>query len=588
MKFLLPLLLLFNYAFASAIDLNHRYAWSTNAGWFSFTNIQVNDSNLQGLAWSENLGWIQLDTITINNGQLSGYAWSTNAGWINFNQVSINLETGNFSGYAWSENVGWIDLSGIKTFVKSNNNKKSAIIIAASGAHKQNTLFPYSDELALRMYRTLFNRGYSHDDIIYMNPKTWQDLHESGRDANIIDHQLFQPQQELEQAFNAAANATQQFIFYIHGHAEKDNLKINREYWLPAQQLQQLLNKIPAEQIIIIDTCYSGSFLDDISGSNRTILTSSDAETVAWNNSNFSDTLIPALRRGNDINTAFLAAVAEIESEQVPQLDDDGDGIYSSGDGINAAKQYINQQGISQADAPEITQIHEYISLPAEQARAVLWIKTSPSGGEAIKKARATLIPPSLQNIEYQGESTDFGKTQLEMLYNPAQDRYETVYTNFRQRGEWKIKYQVQGNQGIWSDTATGIVQAADIKTPVTIQISFNKRNYQIGEQLRINITTNGIEQQQNYDLYLAILYPQGYYQTITYPFNLSAVNARQAYQSELNLSGEQSFSIPEYQIPTGWEKGQYFGCGVIMTAKGDPWQSINWISFDCKEFNLF
>jgi hypothetical protein len=588
MKFLLPLLLLFNYAFASAIDSNHRYAWSTNAGWFSFTNIQVNDSNLQGLAWSENLGWIQLDTITINNGQLSGYAWSTNAGWINFNQVSINLETGNFSGYAWSENVGWIDLSGIKTFVKSNNNKKSAIIIAASGAHKQNTLFPYSDELALRMYRTLFNRGYSHDDIIYMNPKTWQDLHESGRDANIIDHQLFQPQQELEQAFNAAANATQQFIFYIHGHAEKDNLKINREYWLPAQQLQQLLNKIAAEQIIIIDTCYSGSFLDDISGTKRTILTSSDAETIAWNNSNFSDTLIPALRRGNDINTAFLAAVAEIESEQVPQLDDDGDGIYSSGDGINAAKQYINQQGISQADAPEITQIHEYISLPAEQARAVLWIKTSPSGGEAIKKARATLIPPSLQNIEYQGESTDFGKTQLEMLYNPAQDRYETVYTNFRQRGEWKIKYQVQGNQGIWSDTVTGIVQAADIKTPVTIQISFNKPNYQIGEQLRINITTNGIEQQQNYDLYLAILYPQGYYQTITYPFNLSAVNARQAYQSELNLSGEQSFSIPEYQIPTGWEKGQYFGCGVIMTAKGDPWQSINWISFDCKEFNLF
>lgn len=437
------------------------------------------------------------------------------------------------------------------------------------------------------MYRTLFNRGYTHDDIIYMNPKTWQDLHESGRDANIIDHQLFQPQQELEQAFNSAANATKQFIFYIHGHAQKDNLQINREYWLPAQQLQQLLNKIPAEQIIIIDTCYSGSFLDDISGSNRTILTSSDAETVAWNTSNFSETLIPALRRGNDIQTAFLTAVAEIESEQVPQLDDDGDGIYSSRDGINAAKQYISQQGISQADAPAITQIHEYISLPKEQARAVLWIKTSPSGGEAIKKARATLIPPSLQNIEYQGESTDFGRTQLEMSYNPAQDRYEAVYTNFRQPGEWQIKYQVQGNQGFWSDTVTGIVQAAGVSTEVTIQISFNQPNYQIGEQLRINITTNGIEQQQNYDLYLAILYPQGYYQTITYPFNLSAVNARQAYQSELNLSGEQNFSIREYQIPIGWEKGQYFGCGVIMTAKGDPWQSINWISFDCKEFNL-
>jgi uncharacterized repeat protein (TIGR02543 family) len=468
----------------------------------------------------------------------------------------------------------------------TSTNEKYAIIIAASGAHKQNSLFPYSNDLALRMYRTLFSRNYTHENIIYMNPQKWQDLHGSGRDAKIVDYELFQPQPELEQAFNTAANATKQFIFYIHGHAQKDSLQINREYWLPANQLQQLLNKIPAEQIIIIDTCYSGSFIDDISGTKRTILTSSDAESRAWNNSNFSDTLIPALRRGNDIKTAFLTAVAEIETKQVPQLDDDGDGVYSSRDGINAAQQYINQQGISQTDAPQILQIHDYISLPAEQARAVLWIKTAPSG-EAIKKARATLIPPGLQSVEYQGEQTNFGRTQIEMLYNQAQDRYEAVYKNFRQPGEWKIKYQVQGNQGFWSDTVTGIVQAEGVSTPVTIQISFNKPSYQIGEQLRINITTNGIEEQKNYDLYLAIIYPQGFYQTITYPLSLSPVDARQAYKSELNLSGEQNFSILDFDIPTGWKKGKYLGCGVIMTTKGDPWQSTNWISFDCEGFNL-
>jgi uncharacterized repeat protein (TIGR02543 family) len=174
----------------------------------------------------------------------------------------------------------------------TSTNEKYAIIIAASGAHKQNTLFPYSNDLALRMYRTLFSRGYKHENIIYMNPQKWQDLHGSGRDAKIVDYELFQPQQELETAFNTAANATKQFVFYIHGHAQKDSLQINREYWLSSQQLQQQLNKITAEQIIIIDTCYSGSFIDDISGTKRTILTSSDADSVAWNNSNFSDTLI--------------------------------------------------------------------------------------------------------------------------------------------------------------------------------------------------------------------------------------------------------------------------------------------------------
>ncbi len=37
----------------------------------------------------------------------------------------------------------------------TSNNEKYAIIIAASGAHKQNSLFPYSNDLALRMYRTV-------------------------------------------------------------------------------------------------------------------------------------------------------------------------------------------------------------------------------------------------------------------------------------------------------------------------------------------------------------------------------------------------------------------------------------------------
>ncbi|WP_216095052.1 InlB B-repeat-containing protein, partial [Candidatus Marithrix sp. Canyon 246] len=68
----------------------------------------------------------------------------------------------------------------------TSTNEKYAIIIAASGAHKQNSLFPYSNDLALRMYRTLFSRGYKHENIIYMNPHKWQDLH--GTIQNFLRH----------------------------------------------------------------------------------------------------------------------------------------------------------------------------------------------------------------------------------------------------------------------------------------------------------------------------------------------------------------------------------------------------------------
>jgi len=329
-----------------------------------------------------------------------------------------------------------------------------AIIITASSAHPSNTLFPISEELTRTMYRTLYQRGFERADILWLNPKTWQDVDGDGvADNGVVTNDLAVPETALEQAFAAMSGlqAGQQFVLHIHGHALQNQLKITREYWLSATQLKALLDKIPAgvQQVVVMDTCFSGSFLDELQGNpNRIVLTASDAESAAWNAkyATFSGELINHLRGGRTVREAFLAAEdmmrgsPQLFGAQRPQLDDDGDGLYSSRDGTRAAQLVLGKAGLRAADAPEIVQVHGRLSLSSSEA--VLWVKTSPTA-EQIRKVRATLIPPTFAADNYAGEATDFGRIELEMLYNPAQTRFEAVQ-HFNQAGLWKVLYSTR------------------------------------------------------------------------------------------------------------------------------------------------
>jgi len=115
-----------------------------------------------------------------------------------------------------------------------DNSIGKAIVIAASGAHSANTLFPYTDELAKKMYHTLKQRGFTDKNIIYLNPDFFQDIDGDGKDDNVVDFKLQDLAAELKQAFAQVAtlHKGQQFLLYIHGHAKQEQLRISREYWL--------------------------------------------------------------------------------------------------------------------------------------------------------------------------------------------------------------------------------------------------------------------------------------------------------------------------------------------------------------------
>ncbi|MCP3895892.1 MAG: hypothetical protein GY706_14880, partial [Bacteroides sp.] len=154
-----------------------------------------------------------------------------------------------------------------------------AIIIAAGGEQDSNTLFPYSNDSTTDMYRFLHRVGFSDGDIIYMNPMPPVVPFNGYADASRQDFLMRVPKTELAQAFAQASKdlkTGQQFILYLHGHARFDSVRMSQTTETSAQEIKTLLDKIPTdvEQIIILDTCYSGSFLDDLSGvSNRLVIT---------------------------------------------------------------------------------------------------------------------------------------------------------------------------------------------------------------------------------------------------------------------------------------------------------------------------
>lgn len=115
--------------------------------------------------------------------------------------------------------------------------------------------------------------------------------------------------------------------------------------------------------------------------------------------------------------------------------------------------------------------------LEENMTEANLWVRTTP-GVDGIHKVRAILINPQFSSGEYKGLETNFGREELELIYNPVRERYGAFYQGFKTPGIWRILYQAQSKEGIWSDIVQGEVQAKGSSKIATIKIAPNISSY--------------------------------------------------------------------------------------------------------------
>ncbi|KKN27978.1 hypothetical protein LCGC14_0859030 [marine sediment metagenome] len=156
---------------------------------------------------------------------------------------------------------------------------------------------------------------------------------------------------------------------YLHDHGG-NNAMANHPYpSLTASELDQYLDDFEAASgcdriIVVYEACSSGSFLDELSKSNRIIMTSTEPGYSAWwspiapHISLFGESLFNSILAGNSIGDAFVDASNEINALgyggiQKPCIEDNHDGVGhivnawghlpSTGDGSDAKNTYLSQ-----------------------------------------------------------------------------------------------------------------------------------------------------------------------------------------------------------------------------------------------------
>ncbi len=555
-----------------------------------------------------------------------------------------NLEQGIDAGQKKSRDEQ-LELIGKKFNVNSTlSGLGKAIIVAASGPQaNKNTLFPYTNEFTERMYNLLHDRGFSDGDVIYINPypPAVPPNNSAYEQPERQDFPLRDPLNELTQSFDDAARelkSGQQFIFYLHGHAEyqKIRLRLGQESEpsvdLSAQQLKEQLAKIPkgVTQIIILDTCHSGSFLAELAGvPDRIVVTSTDSDSLAWTfdkGISFAYMFISLLESNNSIAEAFKNARKTIRCEplfgnQSPQLDDNQDSQYVNGkdvilckikiknqdgqevevevkdgqlacgkldvnqDGQLACNTYIGGNKVSASVPPVITEVHPAIYLDPQETTATLWVKTSVDLN-TVNKVQAILTNENDKPTEYQGEQTQFTRRDITLTPNYELQRFEADYNGFQAAKEWRIFYQVETIEGQRSDFEVGFVRTDTDQTSVTVEAIVNQPAYQVGDPFRFEVMVAG---EGNFDLYVGFLFPHGDYATIGYPFSFSAVNELLPYQKNLTLAKEgQTFTILNFGLGLpAIELGEYQACVLLTKANSDPNENSNWVKLDCEGFRF-
>ncbi|MFW9877668.1 MAG: C13 family peptidase [Candidatus Thorarchaeota archaeon] len=156
---------------------------------------------------------------------------------------------------------------------------------------------------------------------------------------------------------------------YLHDHGGTDAMANYPFSSLTASQLDQYLDDFEAASgcnriIVVYEACSSGSFLDELSQSDRIIMTSTEPGYSAYwspippHISLFGEGLFKSILAGNSIGDAFVDAANEINALgygdiQKPCIDDNHDGmghivnawgqLPSTGDGIDAKNTFLFQ-----------------------------------------------------------------------------------------------------------------------------------------------------------------------------------------------------------------------------------------------------
>ena len=337
----------------------------------------------------------------------------------------------------------------LTTVSVDNPLRRKAVI--AIGSSETDTFWPVVKESASVAYKALTYQGYSDDDIYFMSPVVFSTGHDASSTLSNLQH-----------AINSwCVENTQDVVLYLVGNGDAETFQINDTENVSAADLDSWLDAlqetIPGKVTVIYDACLSGSFLPLLSppiDKNRILISSASnsqpASFVPTGNISFSTFFWGRVLNGTNIKDSFLhgkSAMTFSGAEQIPQLDDTGNGVGNEkSDGALAKKTTLGAGIMLAADDPIIGSVSPAQAL-AEETSATLWAKDVTSTG-TIDKVWAVITPPDYFGGSSSSPITDLPTIDLTSVGNNG---YEGSYANFTSAGIYNIAIFAMDAKGMLS-----------------------------------------------------------------------------------------------------------------------------------------
>ncbi len=344
--------------------------------------------------------------------------------------------------------------------------------ILVAGGSMLDHLWSDSDQLTRFAYAALESRGFDDGSIYFMSQGGNPDIDGDGVPEidNIAGASALA---DLQWAITtwAAEGPTAPLFLYLIDHGGTGEMWLgdangdgtaDADELLSASDLGAWLDTLQAAApdkpvIVLYEACKSGSFVSELGGTNRVVLTTAGNENAVIaldGNISFSQYFFAAVGQGKPVLEAFDLASAAMAplSQQVPRLDDDGDG-YANGptDGDRAALTYIgfpfatdtNTLAIDAAQATPLDPQSTTANI-TEPAR----LRASVSGPATVTEVYALVVPPDYvpPPISAQFETPELDLARVDLL--PAKDPltqdpipgvYESTTASLDKVGVWRF-----------------------------------------------------------------------------------------------------------------------------------------------------
>ena len=302
--------------------------------------------------------------------------------------------------------------------------RNAKVLIVVGTRSLEDSLFSTSERLAMDAYVVCRQRGYRASDICLLTPNgTLSKSTHLGYPIAVADNNG-----QLETAIKDWASDVDDLILYFVDHGVvregKGNLVLRPGTYLDSETLKAWLDdwqtrKAERTSLFIIDTCYSGHFVEELAfGSpRRIVMAASEPGALAHFQGSgvisFSQLFWDEIAAGSAIHEAFLTTVDNLTDtlDQVPLIDTNGDGMEEDIDGIEMVRSIGLSDLLGGIQRPAVGTVMEDVTI--DESTATLWCRDVVSNN-GILKVITYIVPPTLQT-EVEGGSalTDMDSVEL-------------------------------------------------------------------------------------------------------------------------------------------------------------------------------